>query len=249
MQQLMSRGIYTDVITPALEANIENCFGIAGDRTKCEAPNASSILELYPFFDVQLTKLARWSETKPNDPVDVSNEELDDRNPYSRGLAALAGSKLGMSQTHSIIEDGNVGLISTLPVAAVPTPAYSTADLYVRAGDVTTPPPPSGVEVTGSLSNQGGTSDAAIAVIVGDGANCGKPTNSTFLCVIEPGASLPTITISNYVKAHTALIACSDELTMTAFTVGVTAASNSTTFLLPVEPTSGITITISKHPC
>jgi len=250
-QQLRSRGIYVDQVTPALQANIDNCFG-AGNRADCGAPQAASVLELYPFFDVQLTYLGRWTVTPADQPVAVTNQELDDTKPYSRGVASLAGTQSGLSTVHSTIETGNVGLISTLPVSSVPSAKYSEKDIYIEANSDSNPAPANNnTVVTGTLTNAGGTSDAAVVSVQGLGASCTKPTNSTFECRIDNPLLNPTpsITVSNYYKQNTGLIACSGQLQTLAFTQGDSASANSTTFALPVGGASGVTITISRSPC
>ncbi len=256
-QQLRSRGIYTDEVLAALQNNLDNCFDnylsatpvATPDNPNCFVKNVSSPLEMYPFFDVQLTKLARWTTTQLDDPVSVTNEELATDNTHSRGVASLAGSKVGGSVAHSLIEPGNVGLISTLPIALVPAATDSIADLYLAAGGVVTPPPPSGnPTISGTLNNEGGTSDAAVATIVGSGATCTKPTNLTFICTLDGVTANPTVTISNYYKNNASLIACSS-LTMDTYAQGNNATANWTRFFLPTGTTTGVTITISKAPC
>ena len=123
-----------------MRVNIENCFG-SGDRNECEAPEASSVYELYPFFDIQVTRLARWSETPEKSPVNITDDEIprQDNATYSRGVATRAEAiVVGESESigNSKIESGNVGLIGTIPVADVPTAVYEESDIYLEAVDV-----------------------------------------------------------------------------------------------------------------
>jgi len=247
-QQLRSRGIYVDTESTALQANLYNCFDVNGDRDECQAPQAQNPIELYPFFDVQVTNLSRWTETEPGDPVEVSNEEISN-NGYSRGLGRLAGSQLGQSKAHSTIETSNTGLISIAPIMLTPTPAYSTVDLTIEAGGDSTPPTDSGDPVvSGSLTNSGGTG-TAVASVSGTGADCTRPTNSTFVCVINPLVATHTLTVSNYFKSGVQLIACSADLVTLGSTFGTSLSANSTTFELPATTLSNVVIVIEKWPC
>lgn len=251
-QQLRSRGLYLDTESAALTENIRNCFG-NGDRTQCEAPNAQSAIELYPFFEVQLTGLARWTENKIGDPIDVSNDDDLTSNSFSRGKAAMAGTKVGTSTVTAMIEDGNVGLISTIPVTINPVANYLDGQLFMSAASGTQPPPDSGAPIVeGTISNQGGTSDVGILTLEAEGASCDRPTNSTFSCIIDTSVSIHTLTVSNYYKnATTNLIICSPELVPPASTnfFGTNASTNWTEFTLPAGGKTGVTLTISKAPC
>jgi hypothetical protein len=87
-QQLRSRGIYLDYMSDALRAKID-CLDLGGTGPSCDAPDVTSALEIIPFYDVQLTWLARWNETPNNNPIDVSNDAIADDNTHSRGVASL----------------------------------------------------------------------------------------------------------------------------------------------------------------
>jgi type IV pilus modification protein PilV len=254
-QQLRSRGIYVDVATPALLENLDYCFNNDGtpktppDNEGCPVKNATSPLELYPFFDVQLTLLSRWSDTTNGVPVEVTNEELESGNTHSRGLASLNGSTVGLSTLNSIIDTSNVGLIHIAPIALVPAPEDSTAQLYISAnGGTTTPPDPGYPTISGNLSSQGGTSNAADVSVVGSGATCTKPTTTTFTCVLDGVTANPTVTIGNYYKNNASLIACST-LVMDTYAQGDSFAANWTRFFLPASTLTGKDIVISKAPC
>ena len=136
-QKLRSRGIYIDTMNSALQDNIDNCFG-SGVRNDCEAPEATSVYELYPFFDVQVTHLARWSVTPQDGPVVITDEEMPKQSnqTYSRGWATHASAKVGYSTGNSKIESGNVGLIGIDPIADVPTPVFKESDIFLEAVDL-----------------------------------------------------------------------------------------------------------------
>ena len=69
--------------------DVMDCLETGGDGVSCEVPNITTVLEIIPFYDVQLTWLSRWNETPINNPVDVSNQAIADNNSHSRGLARL----------------------------------------------------------------------------------------------------------------------------------------------------------------
>ncbi|NNK32636.1 MAG: hypothetical protein HKP02_05895, partial [Xanthomonadales bacterium] len=250
-QQLMSRSVYVDTMNSGLQTHIADCFG-NGDRNDCGLadPTQHSVYEFYPFFDIQVTHLSRWNEMAADDPVDITDEEIANAG-YSRGRADLAGSEKGRSTGQTTIENGNVGLISTQPITAVPAAIYDTADLYIRAGEGDDPPTPSGdPTVEGVLSAAGGTSDAAILTLTGSNdVSCNKLTNSEFICEIGPLATSPTLTVSNYFKNNTDLIICSDQLTTLSHVLGTSAATNETVFALPPAGITGVSLVISRFPC
>jgi type II secretory pathway pseudopilin PulG len=142
-QQLRSRGIYVDRMNTELSDNLKNCFG-NGDRSECKAPFASTVYELYPFFDIQVTRFADWSTTPlpPPDgdgPISITNDPLPTKTQeddgFSRGLAGQVGSGIGPSTGHSKIETGNIGLVGTPPITDDPQPNYDTSDIYLTAGE------------------------------------------------------------------------------------------------------------------
>lgn len=207
-------------------------------------------MEIYPFFDVQLTKLSRWTTTQPTLPITVTNEEVKTNNTHSRGVATLVPTKSGASVAHSDIETGNVGLISILPITEDPASVDSMADIYLTAlGDDTEPPPSGNPTISGTLSFAGGTSDPADATVTGSqDVSCTKPTNASFICIIGDLAVAPyTITIGNFWKnAANPLIACAPGLTLIEHHAGTGPDDNYTIYELPSTSTSGVAITVIK---
>jgi hypothetical protein len=253
-QQMTSRGVYVDNLSTSAAAIVTCMSGDDGladtaddvSGEECEAPAVSSVLEILPFFDVQSTFVARWTESEPENPVDATNEELQTGNAHSRGLAKLAGDGVGQSTVHSLIEGGNIGLIGTVSIGY--DKQNLQGDVWVIASDEDVTPPPSGnTTVSGTISSEGGTSDAAVVSVSGGSASCTKPTNSTFWCEITGDSA--TVTVSNYYKSNTDLIACSADLETDSANIGSSATSNWTKFLLPVDGGTGFSITIKKSPC
>ena len=129
-QQLRARGIYIDYMTDELRKKI-NCLDLDGDGESCDVPEVTSALEIIPFYDVQLTWLARWNETPNNNPVDVMNEAIADDNTHKRGIAKLTTGS-GFSTTNSTIHSRNLGLTGTDPIDLQYGPQTRRYDLWVR---------------------------------------------------------------------------------------------------------------------
>ena len=95
-QQLRSRGVYIDYLREDLRTAID-CLRMlpeTGKAPDCDSDTiqfdkntSTNVLELIPFFDVQLTWLNRWSESPSNQPVDTTNEPVLTDNEHSRGIA------------------------------------------------------------------------------------------------------------------------------------------------------------------
>jgi type II secretory pathway pseudopilin PulG len=244
-QQLRSRAVYADYLTQEARDNLNACFDKAGtptpDNLGCNIPNASSPLEVYPFFDLQMTWLARWNEKPLGDPVDVTNEAIETGNTHSRGLAELVNAA-GGGQIDVLISshNGNLGLTATGAIDPEYGSNLSDRTLYVDVNQDNTPQPDVGKVVSGSLTSGVRNVEAADLVLTAENALCGQ-TDVDYACLVSTGGG--TLTVSNYFKNRTALWVCSDELT----TVGVTpngqlqnngdpvGGTSSTTFALPAS--------------
>ena len=209
-QQLRSRGVYIDYMSDDLRCKI-NYFDTGNKSGDCEIPtNVSSSLEIIPFYDVQLTWLARWTETPSNNPVDVTNQAISNDNAHSRGIAMLTDG-FGYSSIDTSVHNGNLGLTGTDPI----DPYYRADEedyfLYAKAVDFGTPPELSGITVAVSILSAVPGLKAADVEIVADGAQCNR-TNTGFVCIVEFEASKPSLKVSNYDKAGKEVFACSAEL-------------------------------------
>jgi prepilin-type N-terminal cleavage/methylation domain-containing protein len=119
-QQLRSRGVYIDYLTSDMR-NVIDCLRAGGDTDSCQVGDVvldrtgtTNLLEIIPFFDVQLTHLYRWNEAPTNTPVDTTNEGLEDQNAHSRGVASR--DAYGCSTVQSRGHRGNLGFTDTGPV-------------------------------------------------------------------------------------------------------------------------------------
>ncbi|MGD8682168.1 MAG: hypothetical protein PVJ33_17520, partial [Lysobacterales bacterium] len=245
VQQLRTRGVYLDYLSDALRTKI-NCLDMGGSGSACDTPDVTSALEIMPFYDVQLTWLARWNETPNNNPIDVTNEAIADDNTHSRGLASLQ-SGFGYSTVSSKAHKGNLGLTGTDPIDPWYTADEAEYDLYALAVDYTSPPPLSGVVISGTITSAVPGLKAADVEITASGAQCDR-TNTGFECVLETGASNPTLKIYNYDKPNTNLIGCS--VNGNLFFKGAEVSTNRwTSFYLPSTETLNADIVLRQDSC
>ena len=247
-QQLRARGIYIDYMSDDLRSKI-NCLDLGGDGASCEVPNVTTALEIIPFFDVQLTWLSRWNELPINDPIDVSNEAIKDDNAHSRGFASLQ-SGLGVSTISSAVHKGNLGLTGTDPVDLTYADDEEIYYLHAQVDDGSgTPPALSDTVISGDITSSVSGVKASDVEIEATGAQCDR-TNTGFECVLEEGAIDPRLTVSNYFKNNTTLVACSDELVIHGQEhIATNGTGNWTRFDLPPSSTSTAHIVIKQDIC
>jgi len=242
-RQLQSRGVYLDYLSDELRVAI-NCLDLGGNGESCEVPGVGSALEIIPFFDVQLTWLARWNETPNNNPVDVSNEAVETDNAHSRGMADMT-TGFGYSTVNAAIHKGNLGLTGTDPIDSLYESHEKDRDHFMLAINSGTPPPLSTTVVSGDITSAVGGVKAADVEISATDAQCDR-TNTGFECVIETEADSPRLTVSNYRKQGKTLVACSEVLEVH----GSDTSSNPwTRFNLPLESTSVAHIVIRENTC
>jgi prepilin-type N-terminal cleavage/methylation domain-containing protein len=242
-QQLRSRGIYVDFLSKDLRQvidclqaglSVESCSSlersVSGsmhrNTIELDTVGSGNVLEVLPFYDVQLTWLTRWTEDPANYPVEVTNEALRTDNAHSRGIAARTGGT-GTSQVYASSHRGNIGLTDTDPIdvrfASLVT--SSGIDVEATSNDPAGPDPQDLVAGT-ILSGVPGVQASKVDITAND-AICNR-TPDGFECWIA-GAS-PTLTVSNYRKQNTNMAACSDTLLTT--NQSITANNPTTTFSL-----------------
>lgn len=232
-QQLRSRGIYVDYLSNDLRA-VLNCLA-AGIETKCESGNvkldrtgSTNVLELVPFFDVQLTKLNRWTETPIRIPVDADNEPLKTNNLHSRGIARKIGND-GIGRVHASGHKGNIGLTDTDPIDLNFYGYLGQGDLEVVVSTDAIGAP-GGYFVSGTLSSGVSGVQASRVVITGsDGAICDQ-SPGTWRCFIPLDAPAAEMTVSNYKKNNTNTVACSNHISLPGATGSDTSNNPITTF-------------------
>jgi type IV pilus modification protein PilV len=246
-QQLRARGIYIDYLSDTLRTRI-TCLDAGGTGAACEVPDATTALEIIPFYDVQLTWLSRWNEAPNNNPVDVSNEAIADNNSHSRGIASQT-SGFGYSTISSAVHSGNLGLTGTDPIDPWYTSDEETYFMYALAVDYSSPPPLSGDTVSGTITSAVPGVKASDVEIEAQDAQCDR-TNTGFECVIEADANNPLIKIFNYDKRNTRLVACAVGLTVQGQEhFSENGIGNWTRFNLPTGGTFTVTIVIKQDSC
>jgi hypothetical protein len=245
-QQLRARGIYVDYITDELR-DIVDCMDAGGSGSSCGAKGANTALEVLPFYDVQVTWLARWNESPNNIPIEVTNETVQDDNTHSRGLARITGT-LGSTQISADIHRGNLGLTATDKVDPQFESDLRAYTLHATANYATTPAV-TGYRVVGNITsgvNGLKASDAEISVTAGQ---CDRTTVG-FDCVIPTTASNPRITISKYYKKNRDLYACSTVMSINGTNhSGTVPSDNWTRFNLPPSENLNAHVVIRQDSC
>jgi type II secretory pathway pseudopilin PulG len=247
-QQLRTRGIYVDYMSDALRTII-NCLDDGGTGPGCGVEGSNSALEVIPFYDVQLTWLARWNETPTNNPVDVSNEAIEDGNTHSRGVASLT-TGFGDSTINAAIYRGNPGLSGTDPIDPADNSNVRDYDLYAVSTDGSTPAPDSGYLITGSItSSVAGVKAVDIEISAVNGAQCDR-TLTGFECIVPFAASNPRLTVFNYFKPNKVLLACSAVLSVNGTEhSGTDPSQNWTRFNLPLANVTNANVIIKENFC
>ena len=218
-QQLRSRGIYIDYMRDDLRIAID-CLRIlpeGSDASDCDSDTiqfdkntSTNVLELIPFFDVQLTWLNRWSESPANVPVDTTNQPVLTDNAHSRGVASNTSGS-GSSTVRASGHKGNLGLTDTDPI----DPGFSTqlrsASLTVKALTGDPEPVPGNVIIRGTITSGVPGMKATDIQIEGDQANCNRLPDG-YICEFSSLTSDVTLKVFNYKKVNSILAACSATL-------------------------------------
>lgn len=210
-QQLSSRGIYIDYLSDNLRTVIQCLRDLPddGEAADCEAgevildqSQSVNVLEVLPFFDVQLTFLNRWNETPTNSPVDTTNEPLASDNAHSRGLASrdLFGGSLVLAAGHR----GNLGLTDSAAVDPGFASHLTEGSITVQSLDDfgaggSTPTPSTDPEISGLLSETISGIRATDILVEGiNGVLCDR-TVTGYECTVtdEAKCNLPATASSN----------------------------------------------------
>jgi hypothetical protein len=256
-EQLVTRGIYIDHINSET-AILLDCIapislggqGKTGDE--CDADGVTSYLEIFPFFDVQLTWLSLWEENVGGNPVTVSNQAVKNDNAHSRGFAETISTLPSDIIANSWIHRGNVGISVTDPLDHLyysNGPAEYPQFLEANGGG----PPSSlgGVEFSGTIGSAvDGVLATATTFTGSTDVDCSLFA-TVFTCTIGSSAVAPTLTISGYWKdAVTDLWICEVSGTYPGGSY-VQTAPKSTTFDLSLvtADTSDVKFTISDLVC
>jgi type II secretory pathway pseudopilin PulG len=219
-QQLRSRGVYLDYLTAEAQTNIDHCFDSEpSSDTPCIFPNVTAPEQMYPFFDVQLTWLARWNPHVDflDGPVDVSNDPVETANTHDRGRAELARGRLGLSEIVTTVHNSNLGFTATGAIDLDYDADLVDYSVFIMANEDATPYATDGIEISGVLSSELPSVKPSDPILTpSDGVYCGQ-TDMYYTCIVTPVAVTPRLTVSNYPTTKS-LEACSDELPSTPST-------------------------------
>lgn len=218
-QQLRSRGIYLDFMSKELRDVLDcldpergngsaaTCSNLTDNSIELEVIGSENFLEAVPFFDVQTTWLARWTEEPNGTPIDVSNEALADNNAHSRGIASLTGGT-GTSVISVSSHTGNLGFTDTDPIDHEFNANLTTASIDVEASNTAQPPPAGTDIVSGEIySGVNGLQASRVDFAFVSDAICNR-TNTGYICTIN-GPS-PEMILSGYFKSNKVTVACSE---------------------------------------
>jgi len=258
-QQLRSRGVYIDYLSDDLRSVID-CLrslpetGIAtdcdNDTIQFDRNMSTNVLEVIPFFDVQLTWLNRWSENPANQPVDTTNEPVLTNNAHSRGIASNTFGS-GTSRVTASGHRGNLGLTDTDPIDPGFNSQVRSAGLNVVALTGDPPPTPGNVIIRGVITSGVPGLKATDIQIEGDQANCNRLPDG-FICEFSSSTSDVTLKIYNYQKVNTVLAACSATLSLLSSGTDATGRGFTYFTLSPspvLDPTISHDISIQADGC
>jgi hypothetical protein len=243
---LRSRGIYIDYMSDVLRTKI-TCLDLGGEGEACQTPEVTTSIEIIPFYDVQLTWLARWNEAPNNFPIDVTNDAIEDNNAHGRGIATLEGGAGPWFVTTSI-HRGNLGLTGTDPIDSRYGLESTSYPLYAEAGDDGAGPPLSGIIISGEIISSVPGVKAADVEIDASGAVCDR-TLTGFECNLIVGDGNPRLKIFNDGKGPQVILGCSDVLGTHGVSHVSIGGENWTRFSLPLVATPGADIVLRLESC
>lgn len=219
-QQLRSRGVYIDYMRDDLRVAIDCLRNLSttGQAPDCDSDTiifdknmSKNVLEVIPFFDVQLTWLNRWSENPANRPVDTTNEPILTDNAHSRGIASKTFGS-GSSTVSATGHRGNLGLTDTDPIDPGFSAWLGTARLNVSALTSDPPPTPGNTIIRGVITSGVAGLKATDVEIDSDQAYCNRSPDG-FVCEFSSLVTDISLKVFNYKKQNEILAACSSTLT------------------------------------
>lgn len=206
--QAMSRGIYIDYMTDDLLMKVKclraNDTGIYSDY--CNLSKDPTLLEILPFFDVDVTSLANWN--RGSAAITVSNSPISDidSSSFGRGEVQIAQEHFDvLTDITASIERSNSGLTDTNPIDP-DDELEATEDLAVLV-EIGGTPPSAGALVLGDIlagSNKVNVETVRIRQNPPD-IPCeiitiveGHTSRKAYTCDLSPIPTNGSITISDY---------------------------------------------------
>ncbi len=215
---LSSRAVFVDWLSPEA-INKLNCVGTDATNVDCATKysnyQTSSILQIVPFFAINLTNIGEWSENSASKILTVANEAIPNNVSTTFTRGEVTGVKAGSAQTSVNSYRGASGLTDQVPIdpddagIAVTTraPPLAIARNFTVTGASSTTVEYV-VEII-DLSNDGGNFLTAQLNVVpctrGTGAGQSKdPTDGSkldtneHLCSLTSSVTTATLTFNNY---------------------------------------------------
>lgn len=223
-QQLRSRGVYVDYISEDLRLAI-NCAAGGDDAETCRygdvyldkvsvhpVTGRLNVLEIIPFFEVQVTFLNGWAETSAELVVDVTSEPLETGNTHSRGEVSQVGTD-GSARVKATGHTGVLGFTDTDPIDNRYDSNLADNDIEVILSNSGTPTI-NGITISGTISSGVRGVQARNVLLETTNATCNY-VGVTFTCIVPSGGGA-ILKVSNYHKQNdTDIDACSDILATT----------------------------------
>ena len=205
--QLVARAIYVDFMDSEMVNTLKSLHTTTGSGF-----NGDEILQLIPFYEINVTKLANWSSTAPtvagrNTDPDF-NEPLQTNNAHGRGR--VTGNTAGTASISAFIEMSNTGLTDTQPIdpqdITIANGRTDSLDITVSGS----PPPPSTISISGVITVGNNTdispSDVQVASSNPADGNCTTTQSGTtygYFCTLNSGITSITIIFSHYNASST----------------------------------------------
>ncbi len=227
-QQLRSRGIYIDYLSYDLRKFLDSCISggalvddccirggvvanqCTADDLYMDKTGSANVLEILPFFEVQMTKLENWDQSSDEDPliIALTNDPIADANSHRRGEASQwipeeKGSiVLGTTWVEANSHRGNIGFTNTLAIDPKFTSQLKHAKLDLQSLDATGGGSSGSgrpvVRLIGSFSAETVIGDPTISVL-GDGdAYCGLTPGGYWCNYPVERVSPPTLIVDGY---------------------------------------------------
>jgi len=230
-QQLLARAIYINYMGDHVRNRIKcrlgsldpdvspDCDGgdpsVAGDGSDADG---NSVLPLVPFEEINVTKLATWSEDAAGagsifvtrDPLTANNQDVYDRgraihcadytpsNCNGPNCTVTARCGNNTAQVTAKIFRSNTGLLANANKID-PDDGVTTQDSIGIDFDLSQPPPTRTVLGAFAIAPQVHGVELSNISVVGDGnIFCTRPEPGNYKCLFENGADSGTVTVGNY---------------------------------------------------
>lgn len=196
-EQLLSRGIYVDYMTPEVLAAIRCKINNTPDLPACLPYRNSEKLELVPFFAVGMTRLNNWA---PEDDSVLTLDLTDRNDAFSRGFAVPRRD--GATHALAISPISNIGLTNPVPASAIEIGANLRDEVPFEVGLVAPPSdPPRRVLFEISRDRDTLLDDSGVVLLSGTNGTCtrlGQQAGRTSWSCNVGSTGIGSVVFSNY---------------------------------------------------